>query len=274
MKSKAILHGLLLLGCIMFFSSCSLFDGANNKKIIDYLKSVGPDFEKSKESLKLFDDQFGSDLDGITKELDLVTKSKSDFQSRMENTKGQAVPDNPKELTDFHYSLIEYYTDAIKLMNDLELILRYSHQLLKSFEPIEKASNVSPGKAPSVEEIKTMMKTLKSSIDESLKTMEKCTPPQYMTDSHENFVAILKIYGSATDDFIYALQLTDPLRINANTYRYELLSNKLKYISDEMDKDIEKELASMNEAGKRLQKSQDELYRQLLLWQGEYKISN
>lgn len=263
-----------LLICALLISACGPFGGSDNKKIVEYLKAVGPDFERSKESLKLFDEEFKDDLDGITKALELVKKSKSDFHTKLESAKRQAVPDNPKELAAFHNSLIGYYGDSIQLMNDLEQILLYSQQLFKSIGPIEKAMNTDLGKAPSMEEVKAMMKGLKTSINESVTIVKGTTPPQYMSDSHSNYLAILGKYANATDDFIFALQLTDPLRINATTYRYELLSNKLKLITDEMDADIGVQQKKMTDIGKKLQKSQDELYRKLLLWQGEYKIGS
>lgn len=274
MKRRVISLMLLLMGCLMLFSACSLFGGADEKKIVAYLTSVGPDFEKSKESLKVFDENISEDLAGITRALDIVKKSKSDFQSRMDSAGKQAVPDKPKELAGFHNSLIQYYSYSVQLMGEYEQILNYSQVLIKSISPMEKAVNTDLGKAPSMEEVKSMVKALKTSINESITIAKGFTPPQYMADSHGNYITILTNFGSATDDFIYALQLQDPLRINATTYRYELLANKLSDIGDKMSKDIENQQVEMKDLGNKLQKSQDDLYRQLLLWQGQYKIGS
>lgn len=274
MKLKAIPLMLVLLGCLTISSACSMFGGTDDQKVAVYLKAVGPDFEKSKEDLKVFDQQYTEDLEGVTKAVDLLKKSSGDFKARMDNAKKQEVPGTPKELKGFHDSLTLYYSDTIGLMGDLEKVMVYSQGLYKSLTPIEKVAGVDLGNAPSIEEVKAMVKTLKGSINESIAIVEKCTPPQYMADSHAGYVEVLKKYGNATDDFLYALQLSDPLRINATSYRYELLGGKLQKIGDEMSGDLKVQLDKMTEMGNNLEKTQDDLYKQLLIWEGQYKASN
>lgn len=274
MKRKIAPLMILLICCLMVFSACSLFKGVDNSKITAYLNSVGTDFERSKESLKVFDGDFNSDANGAAESLGLAKKSKSDLQAMMENAKKLGVPDNPKELRDFHDMLIEYYNDSIQLTGGYEQILNYSMELYKSIYPIEKAASTDIGNSPSMSDVMGMMNTIKSSMNQSITIAKSCTPPQYLVSSHANYTDILTKYSSATDDFIYALQLEDPLRINATSYRYELLANKLKYIGDDMSKDIDNQTVKMKELGGKLEKSQDDLYKKLLLWKSEYKIGS
>lgn len=275
MKPGKVLASILLLTvCLVLVSSCSFFGGLNEKKVVAYLTAVGPDFEKSKEDLEVFGEEYGEDLGGVAKLLEAFKKSKADFQTRMENVKKQEVPPKPEELAAFHNSLTVYYSDTIKLMGEYEQVISYSRELMESTIPIEKAMNEDLGKAPSMEEIKTMAKSIKTSIDESISSVEKSTPPYYLSDSHAGYLNTLKRFSGATDDYIYALQLSDPLRIYAANYRYVLIANKLKALSDEMNKELEKQQEKMDENGEQLQKVQDSLYKQLLLWQGQYKIGN
>lgn len=274
MKKTVMPVLLVLLGCLVLLSSCSLAGGGDEKKVTAYFKAVGPDFEKSKEDLNVFDQDFSENEDSIAEMLSLAAKGKRDFQTRMDNVKRQEVPGSPKELTGFHNSLIKYYSDCIKLMSGLEQMLKYSQDMLKSITPLENMGNMEVGDASSMEEVGDAVMSLKDSITESITIAEKCTPPQYMTDSHANYVNTLKKYGSATDDFIYALQIADPLRVNATTYRYQLLSNKLIYVGQEMNKDIELQTQEIKTLGENLQKDQDELNKQLLIYQGKYNSAN
>lgn len=271
---KAMRLILTLAVCMTLFSSCSLLgkgsSATDKKQIAAYLNGVGPDFEKSKDDLRVFGQEFTEDPDGIKEALDLINKSKKDFQARLESLKTYEVPEKPDELKAFHNSLQEYYEDAIKLLEEYGQVLNYSSQLFECIEPIEAAVSTDLGAAPSLEEVKIVVKDLKSSITESIAIAEKCTPPHYLSDSHTNFVTILGKFSIATDDFVYALQIADPLRMYATSYRYELLSNKLLRLSDEMNVEIDSQQASVNELGRKLEKAQDDLYKQLLLWQGQY----
>lgn len=270
MRIKVIFLVFLLLSCSIIISACSV-GGPDKKKITAYLDAVSPDFEKSKEDLAVFDEKFSEDLAGVTKVLNQIKNSKADFQSGLDKAKKQQVPSEPKELAAFNNSLVQYYTDSIKFLGEYETLLEYAQGLLGSITPLEKVTTSDLGRAPSIEEIKSVAKTMKSAIVESTMAAEKCKPPEYMADSHEKYMGVLKKYGSCTDDMIYALQIQDPLRLNSTNYRYGLLSNKLTKIGNEMNNDIENQQVVMNELGSKLKKSQDDLYKQLLLWQGQYK---
>jgi hypothetical protein len=179
-----------------------------------------------------------------------------------------------KGIEDFHNALIQYYNDSIRLFDEYEEVLNYSQDILSSITPLEELINANVDNASSIEEVISTVGSMKDSIDESIALAEKCTLPQYMSDSHNNFLDVLKKYGSSTDDFIYALQLEDPLRVNAATYRYELLASKLQHIGDEMNKDIERQQKNMDELGVKLEGNQDELDKQLLIWQDQYKTAS
>jgi hypothetical protein len=124
---------LLMLGFMLLFSSCS---GGSKVKVTDYLKAVGPNFTQSKDDLSVFGKDIGDDVQSLTNALAEVRKSKNDFTARMENTKKQPVPSSPKGIEDFHKSLIQYYTDAAKIMDEYDQILTYSIDLYKSIEPM------------------------------------------------------------------------------------------------------------------------------------------
>lgn len=274
MKNKIVPFLLALLGYIVVLSSCSLFGGGKDeKKIAVYLNTVGPDFQKSRDDLKAFDQEFGDDIDSLAIVLNMVKESKNDFEGMMADAKNQEVPENPQDIKLFHDSLMQYYTDSVKLLNDYEQILVYAQDLYKSAKPLEQVM-ASSQNASSIYEVADMLMSLKSSIDECIAIAENSSPPAYMADCHANYLNVLKRFSSATDDFIYALQLTDPLRINATTYRYELLSNKLIYIGDDMAREIEGQQKKMSEMGENLKKTQDALYKQLLIWQGQYKTAS
>jgi hypothetical protein len=267
---KVITLVLVLLGCMIFLSSCNQSGGGVDQgKIAAYLKAIGPDFQQSKEDLKVFSEDFSEDISDFSSALDEVKTSKDDFTARMEKVKKQDVPGSPKEIVDFHNSLVEYYSDSISIMDEYEQILTYCIDLYKSIEPLENTMSNFGGS-----DMFTAVKSLKVSIDQSTAAAEKCSPPSYMADSHANYVNALKGFSSATVDFYNALQLSDPLRINATTYRFELLSNKIGHIGDEMDKEIEVEETKMTELGDKLEKNQDDLYKQLLIWQSQYKIGS
>lgn len=261
---------LALLGCMALLSSCSgQPSGADKAKIAGYLEAVGPDFEQSKTDLEVFDQDIGDDVDSLVQALDLVEKSKADFMSRMESVKKQEVPGSPKEIADFHNALLQYYDDSIKIMDAYDQILGYSVDLYKSIDPLMSLMSNGGG-----DDVISTVESLKTSIEDSIAIAEECSPPAYMADSHTNYVNALKSFSGATDDFLYALQLTDPLRVNATTYRFELLSNKIGHIGDEMSKEIDAEQTQMTALGDTLEKNQDDLYNQLLIWQDQYKVGS
>jgi hypothetical protein len=85
MKKRAIPFLLVLIGCLMIFSSCSPSNVSNEDKMAAYLNVVGPDFQQSKDELSVFDQQVGQDNADVAEVLTLVNQGKSDFQARLEN---------------------------------------------------------------------------------------------------------------------------------------------------------------------------------------------
>jgi len=265
---------LVIVACLCIILLLPACD-SSSKPVVNYLTAVGPDFENSKKDLEIFGQEYGDDLEGTSKALEDIRRAKAEFQTRMEKVKSQEVPSQPAELKNFHNQLIRYYEDTLAILNEYEMIFAYNEELMKSVNPmVEKAESMDFGGAPSIEEIKSEMKELKETIDQAITAMEKCTPPDYLKYFHYDFVVIMKSLSGAVDDYIFALQLTDPLRMNANEYRVVQLSNRMYHLSDESYEDIKERTEKLEEAGEKAVGIQEELYRQLLRWQGEYKVKN
>lgn len=272
MKKKVILLITVFVGCILLLSSCGTPGAQDDSKAAAYLKAVGSDFEQSKNDLDVFDQDIGSEEDAA-KLVSEIESSRSDFQKRLDNVKRQEVPAGIQGIVDFNSSLVEYYTDSIKMMNEMKEILNYSVEIYNSIAPLEDIMNMDMGDSSSLDEVLYAVDNMKSSVGESIDIAQKCSPPQYMVDCHANFIDALKSFNDATDDFVYALQLTDPLRINAAAYRYQLIANKLTYIGEDMNNEIEIEQNKMDELGQKLEENQQNLYEQLQNWRSQYKVA-
>lgn len=245
----------------------------DNEETVAYLKSVGPDFETRKSSFDLFDTEYETEDTAQIEELvNAIRQNKSEFEKSLSNANTLSVPSSSNKLKAFHDSLIGYYNDGIKLLGQYEEIAVYSSEILHITESVEEAASEDVGALPSFEEVKTLIKGMKTSIDNSIVAIQESNPPDYLVYSHNDFLDVMKQFSIASDNLIFALQLMDPLRMNASQYRFDVLANKMVRIGNDMGQDMDNRMARINELGKQFKKDQESIYKQLLIWQGEYRL--
>ncbi len=248
-------------------------NSVRTENIVAYLKNIGPDFEESIASFKMFDNEYAADnSDQLDELVDTIRHSKETFEKNLNNVNSQIVPTSADKLKAFHASLTGYYNDGIKLLEQYEEIAVYSSEIIKITESVEKAASEDIGSLPSLEEVKTLIKGMKSSIDESIVAIQQINPPDYLAYSHNDFLEVMEQFSIASENLIFALQLVDPLRLNASQYRFDVLANKMIRIGDDMDRDLESRMAKIDDMGKEFLQVQEKLYKQLLIWQGEYRL--
>ena len=272
---------ILIVGILVFtllITACTNNKGASSssnriEEVKAYLKNIGPDFENSKNNFKVFDDEYAAENSEQLDELvSTIRQDKEEFEKSLNHANAQNVPTSPDKLKAFHTSLVQYYNDGVKLLNQYEEIAVYSSQIIKITESVEKAASEDIGALPSLEEVKTLIKGMKASIDESIVAIQESNPPDYLVYSHNDFLEVMKQFSIASDNLIFALQLMDPLRMNASQYRFDVLANKMIRIGDDIGQDLDNRMVKIDELGKQFLEDQEKIYKQLLLWQGEYKL--
>lgn len=244
----------LILACCLLLAGCSgqgvllsafkpvvaAADSAERDQIVEYLGLAVQDLSVidtilANSDLDLLDQGTGADEELTVPMIERYTLLLADYRSSVGSTRSAAatrlVPDQAS------LSLYQDAQDALFGLTD-DLLAEYEQILNYSAALMQMGTNLESLEFYDENDLDATYQTISTAIQESVATLESIAVPTFLTYMNVNLTDALKQMDEAVLYTLQAAYLNDPLRLNAATYRMDILMRHFDGIIANVDQDM------------------------------------
>ena len=148
----------------------------------------------------------------------------------------------PDETDSSEGKTVRAVKDYLAMLSDIVSVMaegsRYGIDLFKTME----AMDIGDGGFSS---ISAMAQTCSGAAQKALSIMEPVTPPVFLEATHGDLMTHIYEFEKFAEDFVYAANLDDPLRIYSSIYRLRRINMMFGKCFDNLNSDSEAQSAQM-----------------------------
>ena len=244
----------LILVCCLFLASCSgqtvmlaafspevdAADPADREQVLEYLNLAVQDLGVieivlADADLDLLDQGTGEDVELTEPVIERYLLLLAGYRSSLTETQaalgGRSIPDL-EDLRLYHDAQSALFDMTDDLLAEYEQILSYSAALMQMGANLETLDYYDES------DLDATYQTISAAIQASVDMLGSADVPTFLTYMNDNLTDALKQMDDAVLYMLQAAYISDPLRLNAATYRMDILMRHFDSIIANVDQDM------------------------------------